>query len=90
MQSIGNFLSKQLSPPSSHLQSNRKEVNKKGGLGGGTQVIYDFNNPGSCKPASDSCSCQAHEDKRPLNCGVCGPRWAPSTVYRPGKAVKAM
>lgn len=30
MQSVGNFLSKQLSPPSSHLQSTRKEVNKKG------------------------------------------------------------
>lgn len=62
----------------------------EGGLGGGTQVIYDFNNPGSCKLASDSCSCQALEDKRPLNCGVCGPRWAPRTVYCPGKAVKAM
>lgn len=31
MQFLGNFLSKQLSPPSSHVLSHRKEVNKRGG-----------------------------------------------------------
>lgn len=39
MQSVGNFLSKQLSPPSSHLQSNRKEVNKKGAWVGAPRLF---------------------------------------------------